>query len=101
MDYSCIDSNGVTGTLVYNAIEENKDGYLLQCIRLAAKRNLNAMLSSWRINGQSADTTIQVIVPTWEIALMVVNLLTLAGFVTFTVMSVVSYRKKETVKENE
>ena len=96
MDYSCIDSNGVTGSLVYKAIETNKDGYLLQCIRLAAKRNLNAMLSTARINGQSGDTIIKTIVPGWQLALMATTAVSGVLFVTFTALSVVSRRRQKT-----
>lgn len=95
MDYSCIDTNGVTASLVYKDIEENKDGFLLQAIRLAAKRNLNAMLSSWRINGQSGDTIIKTIVPGWQLALMAVNAVSAVLLIAFVVVDAVK-RKKPT-----
>ena len=101
MDYSCIDTNGVTASLVYKAIEENKDGFLLQSIRLAAKRNLNAMLSSWRINGQSSDTIIKTIVPGWQLALMAVNGLSAALLIAFVVIDVVKRKRAVIVTVEE
>lgn len=101
MDYSCIDTNGVTASLVYKEIEDEKDGFLLQSVRLAAKRNLNAMLSSWRINGQSGDTIIKTIVPSWQIALMTVNAVAAILVVVFIVVDLVKEKRtaRVTVKE--
>ncbi len=72
MDYSCCDSAGANATRILNAIN-NGDGYILQCMRLAAKRNLYVMTKSASMNGLGNGATVVAIAPTWEIAVVAAN----------------------------
>lgn len=94
MDYSCIDTSGYNATQVIQAVNDG-DGYILQAIRLAAKRNLYVMLHTTRINGLGEGSSLVTIVPTWEKALIVTNIVTTIGFVGFAGLSIASARKKK------
>ncbi|MCD7819373.1 MAG: fibronectin type III-like domain-contianing protein, partial [Lachnospiraceae bacterium] len=101
MDYSCLDSSGANAARVISAIEDDGDGYILQTLRQAAKRNLYVMLHMTSINGLGEGTSLMVIVPLWEKALIAVNFISAVGFAAFTVLSVVCHRKQKKVKEEE
>ena len=96
LDYSCIDTAGVHSQRMQEAIA-NGDGYLLQVLRQAAKRNLYVMCRTSRMNGLGEGTTVRAIVPAWEQALLIVNLVSAVGFVVCTALSVVDYCKKRKV----
>ncbi|MCD8053653.1 MAG: glycoside hydrolase family 3 C-terminal domain-containing protein [Lachnospiraceae bacterium] len=101
MDYACMDTSGDFAAAVVEAVEDG-DGYILQCLRDAAKRNLYVMAHSVSINEVYSGGSVYVIVPGWQLALMVANVIGIAGFVVFTVLAVVSSRrKKRTVKSKE
>jgi beta-glucosidase len=103
MDYSCIDTTGFNADVIKKAIEKDNDGYILQSMRLAAKRDLYAMLQTTRINGLGTDTVIMTVVPGWEKALLAVNLVIFIGFVVLVLLSVVTFlkRKNSTVAKKE
>lgn len=101
MDYSCIDTSGANAPRIVAAVNDG-DGYILKAARLAAKRNLYAMLHTTSINGLGGESSIMVIVPTWEKALMIANVSLTAAFAVFTVLAIASYlRKKRTVAKKE
>lgn len=101
MDYSCIDTSGANAPRVISAVKDG-DGYILQAIRQAAKRNLYVMLHTTSMNGLGGESSIMVIVPTWEKALMAVNVALTGAFVVVAVLAVVSYlKKKQTVVKKE
>ena len=87
-DYSCCDSQGANADRVLNAIK-NGDGYILQCVRLAAKRNLYVMTQSASMNGLGNGARIVVVVPEWEKAVVVANVVLGALFVVGLVGSIV------------
>ena len=76
-DYSCCDSRGANADRVLAAIK-NGDGYILQCARLAAKRNLYVMTQSASMNGLGSGARIVTVVPEWELAVIAANVV-LAG----------------------
>ena len=95
MDYGCIDTSGNTGAGIYKYITEDNDGYLLSCLRLAAKRNLYVMAHSASMNGLGNGSSVVSVVPAWELALMLTSLISLIGLVIFTVLALVSSRHRK------
>ena len=90
----CIDpqKDGMKGVLA--AINDNNDGYLLQCLRTAIK-NYHYMLSrSNLINGMSEDSTIVRVYPWWQKALYALDGV-LAGLTVLALILYVRSRKKE------
>lgn len=94
MDYACLDSSGTNAGRLIEYINAG-DGNVLQAVHTLAKRNLYVMTQTSRMNGLGNGITVRAIVPTWEKALMVVNLVSCVGFVAFTAVSVIGYCKKK------
>ena len=94
MDYSCCDSAGANAARILAAIEAG-DGYILQCMRQAAKRNLYVMAQSASMNGLGSGATVIAIVPTWEMAVFVANIVIGVLFVFTVVMAIVEDRKNK------
>lgn len=99
MDYSCCDSAGANADRILNAINKG-DGYILQCMRLAAKRNLYVMTQSSSMNGLGNGATVVTVVPDWEMAVFNMNIIlvvlfavSLAGAITFTVLDEIKRKK--------
>lgn len=95
MDYSCCDSNGSNAQKILNAIN-NGDGYILKLMRQSAKRNLYVMTKTARMNGLGDGATVISIVPAWEMAVLVANIVIGAMLVVFVILAVV-----EDVKNNK
>jgi len=93
MDYSCCDGSGSNAEKLMKAINGG-DGYILQCLRESAKRNLYVMTKSASMNGLGEGTTIITTAPAWQIAVFWVNIAVAALFVAFVVLSVVNNGKK-------
>ena len=91
-DYSCCDSAGSNAQKILNAIN-NGDGYALQLMRLAAKRNLYVMTQTARMNGLGNGSTVISIVPAWESAVFAANIVLGAALVVFAVLAVLQERK--------
>ena len=103
MDYSCCDSSGANAQRILNAINSG-DGYILQCMREAAKRNLYVMTKSASMNGLGDGSSVISIVPAWEMAVFVLNIVLGVLFIILLILSIVEYRKgrtKVTVKTQE
>lgn len=104
MDYSCCDSAGANATRIYNAIKAG-DGYILQCMRLAAKRNLYVMTHSAAMNGLGNGARVVTIVPAWEMAISVANIvvgsLLILCLAAAIVTQCLSRKKQTTQKEGE
>lgn len=95
-------AGGVSSEVIYNAIVDNDDGYLLQCLRIAVKHQLYAQLRTNLINGLSSDTVVITVTPWWRTALTALNIalaVLTAGSVGMYVYSVVIESKRR--KENE
>lgn len=93
MDYSCCDSAGANAGRILNAINGG-DGYILQCMRQAAKRNLYVMTQSASMNGLGNGAMVVPYVPAWEMTVISLNIVfgvlfavSLAGAVAVTVIS--------------
>ncbi len=103
MDYSCLDSNRVNGTRVVNAINDG-DGYMLERLRDAAKRNLYVASRSARMNGLGNGGVYIAVAPAWEVAVLVVNIVLAALFALFLILAVVftvKDRKKNKIEIKE
>lgn len=99
MDYSCIDTSGVNAAKMIEGINGG-DGYLLQILRQSAHRNLYVMATTSRMNGLGeGGSTVVTILPGWEKALIVVNIVTGLAFVVFVVLGVVTFVVKKQKKE--
>lgn len=94
LDYADGDSSGWNSTIIIEAIEEG-DGNALALLRETAHRNLYVMSRTAAMNGLGSGGTVVTIVPTWETALMIVNLVSAVLFVVFAIASFVSGRKKK------
>ncbi len=97
MDYSCCDSAGANADRILKAIKGG-DGYILQCMRLAAKRNLYVMTQSASMNGLGSGAKMVTIVPAWERAVLVANIIIAALFVVSlaaTIICAASSEKKD------
>ncbi len=101
MDYSCLDSNRVNGTRVVNAINDG-DGHMLEVLREAAKRNLYVAAQSARMNGLGSGAVYVPIAPTWQVVLVVADIVLAVLFVLCligAVVQTVQADKKKVVKE--
>ena len=78
------------GTLI-----EEGDGYMLQCLRQAVKRNVYALLHTYKSNGLSSSTEIVSVTPWWETALYALDIVLGVGAVVMTILFLVSSRRKE------
>ncbi len=99
MDYSCCDSAGSNAQKILNAIE-NGDGHMLEVVRNAAKHNLYVMTKSASMNGLGNGSSVIAIVPTWEMAVAVSNIVIavlLAACIVVTILS--SVKDNKSVKE--
>lgn len=97
MDYSCIDTSGVNAAKMIEGINDG-DGYLLQTLRQSAHRNLFVMAKTSRMNGLGeGGSSVVTILPTWEKALLIVNIVTAVAFAAFAVLGIVTFvgKKKE------
>ena len=87
------------GTEVRTYIVKNRDGYLLQQLRLANKHYFYAMSRSNIINGLTVDTVVSDFVPWWQTALLAIEVVigvAAAGCaVMFVLTRFVLGRKKE------
>ncbi len=92
MDYSCCDSNGSNAQRILNAIN-NGDGYALQLMRQAAKRNLYVMTKTASMNGLGDGATVISVVPAWEMAVFVANIVIAALLVVCLVLAIVESRR--------
>ena len=92
LTYSDGESTGWDASNIIEAIEEG-DGNALELLREAAHRNLYVMSRTVVMNGLGTGASVVTILPAWETALMVVNLVTAVLFVVFAIMSFVSGRK--------
>lgn len=94
MDYSCIDTSGVNAARMIEGAKE--DGYLLQTLRQSAHRNLYVMAFTSRMNGLGEGGNVVVtILPSWQKALILTNVVTGVAFVVFLILHVCTYKKKE------
>ncbi len=100
-DFSCLDSSGWNGSQIVKYIEENDDGYLLSCLRSAAKHNLYVMAHSARMNTYASGGTVITVVPAWETALTAVNLVVILGFAVFAVLAIATSGKKKASERKE
>ncbi len=97
MDYSCSDSSGSIASRIQKAID-NGDGYALQLMRQAAKRNLYVWAQTAAMNGLGNGAKTIAIVPAWEMAVFVVNIVIVVLFVAMLALAVWEYtRPKKTV----
>lgn len=80
------------GTLV-----EGGDGYILQCLREAAKRDVYALLHTYVSNGLSSSTEIVSVTPWWQTALYVIDVIVGCAAVISLILFLVSSKKR---KEN-
>lgn len=64
VDYTCWDSANI-GAAVMEAISGG-DGYMLQCLRETAKRNVYMASRSVSVNGLGSSSTVVTIVPWWQ-----------------------------------
>lgn len=91
-DYSCSDGSGANAERIVNAINAG-DGYILQALRQSAKRNLYVISRSASMNGLGNGGSVVSIVPGWEMALFVANIVLAVGFVACLVPAIVYDRK--------
>ena len=86
-------------------IVQNRDGYLLQQLRSAAKHFFYAMSRSNNINGLTVDTEVQEFVPWWQTAFVafevILGILTAACAVMFVLSRFVFGKNKEKEKAQE
>lgn len=68
------DAGGLSSEVIYNAIVENDDGYLYECLRTAVKNQLYAESRTNLINGLSADSVVVTVTPWWRTALTALNI---------------------------
>ena len=94
MDYSCIDFTGAVAEVLIETINEDEDGYILETLREMTHRNLYVMTHTARMNSLASGGTVVTTVPTWEIVLMVENLVVAILFVVFLVLAIVEPRRK-------
>lgn len=94
MDYACMDTSNTNGSRIVAQIQENDDGNMLMILRQAAKRNLYVMAHTSRMNGLGSGTIVTAVLPTWEKALIVVDLATFIAFVVCTAWCIADYCKK-------
>ena len=66
-DIYCLDGDAVGGTIIGSYIRSSDDGYMLGCLRQAAKHTAYALSRSMAVNGLSDDTVIRTITPTWQL----------------------------------
>lgn len=96
VDYSCLDSTDHAAAVI-EAVNAG-DGYILQCLRLAAKHNIYAISRTVAENGLSSDSRVVTVVPAWETALLVITLalvLLLTASIVMMVVGVFKDGKKE------
>lgn len=98
MDYSCCDSAGSNAQRILNAINEG-DGHMLELVREAAKRNLYVMTKSASMNGLGNGSSVIAIVPAWEMAVAVANIVIAVLLVVCLVMAVVQSRKNNKIEK--
>ena len=93
------------GTEARIYIVQNRDGYLLQQLRSAAKHFFYAMSRSNNINGLTVDTEVQEFVPWWQTAFVafevILGILTAACAVMFVLSRFVFGKNKENEKAQE
>lgn len=100
MDYSCCDSAGSNAQRVLNAIKAG-DGHMLEKVRQAAKNNLYVMTKSASMNGLGNGSSVISIVPAWEMAVAVTNVVVAVLLVVCLIMTVVQVRKNGKTKKEE
>ena len=105
----------VAGTDTFNAgvqkgkdinkyLTDNKDGYVLSCLRLANKRFFYAMSRSTLVNGLTADTVVEDFVPWWQPTLQAVCAvigIALAAFIVLYALAKFVFAKKTDEKVEE
>ena len=100
MDYSCCDSAGSNAQRILNAIKAG-DGNMLKQVRRAAKNNLYVMTKTASMNGLGNGSAVVAIVPAWEMAVAVTNIVVAVLLVACLVMTVVQTRKNGKTKKEE
>ena len=105
----------VAGTDTFNAgvqkgkdinkyLTDNKDGYVLSCLRLANKRFFYAMSRSTLVNGLTADTVVEDFVPWWQPTLQAVCAvigIALAAFIVLYALAKFVFAKETDEKVEE
>ena len=92
LDYCCVDA-GAYGEGLKELVAQ--DGYLLQCLRLAAKHNLYAISRTVAENGLSSNSIIITIVPAWQKALLIATAAFAVSFIGCSIAYVVCLFKKK------
>ena len=85
-------------------LTDNKDGYVLSCLRLANKRFFYAMSRSTLVNGLTADTVVEDFVPWWQPTLQAVCAvigIALAAFIVLYALAKFVFAKKTDEKVEE
>ena len=99
-DIYCLDGDGVGGTIVANYIKDNDDGFILGCMRRAAKNTAFALSRSMAVNGLSDDTVIRTIVPAWQIiAYTVMGVLVALAVLSMVMLAITGIRNARAGKE--
>ena len=96
IDYTCWDSSNIVAA-VKEAIDGG-DGYILQCLRESAKRNVYAASRTVSVNGLSSNSVVVTIVPWWQTTLVaaagVLTLGSAACLVLYLVFAVQDKKRK-------
>ena len=100
MDYSCCDSAGSNAQRILNAIKAG-DGNMLKQVRRAAKNNLYVMTKTASMNGLGNGSAVVAIVPAWEMAVAVTNIVVAVLLAACLIMTVVQTRKNGKTKKEE
>ena len=100
MDYSCCDSNGSNSSKILKAINGG-DGNVLKLMRQAAKRNLYVMTKTASMNGLGNGGTVVSIVPAWEMAVVIANIVIGALLVICIVLAIIEACRNAKISKQE
>ncbi len=89
LDFVCLDP-GEVGAAVKAAIEEDNDGYMMECLRRSAKVNVYATVNGVGANGIASGSVVVSTVPWWETAMLVATLVFALGFIVCTIGFIVA-----------
>ena len=97
IDYTCWDSSNITSAI--QAAIDSGDGYILQCLRRAAKYNVYAASRSVSVNGLSSSSVVVTVTPWWQTTLVaaagVFAVLTVACAALYAVLAVKGGRRRD------
>ena len=97
IDYTCWDSSNITSAI--QAAIDGGDGYILQCLRQAAKYNVYAASRSVSVNGLSSSSVVVTVTPWWQTTLVaaagVFAVLTVACATLYAVLAVKGGRRRD------